>query len=82
MIERSNLLNDIYQRYDTGMNNQHSIDFLHPPPLIMNMPSSHPVNPQIKTTKEERENDFLNVSNLFYFIIVMLFILLINQVIN
>ena len=65
MIERSNTLNEIYQKYDTEMNDQHSIDFLHPPPFLSSVPASHPVKPQIKAAKEERENDFLNVSASF-----------------
>ena len=62
MNTRRNSLNDIYQQYDSEMNSQHSIDLLHPPPFLSSMPTVTPVNPNIKSAKEEVEHEYIYVS--------------------
>jgi len=59
MNTRRNSLNDIYQQYDSEMNSQHSIDLLHPPPFLSSMPTVTPVNPNIKSAKEEVEHEYI-----------------------
>lgn len=61
MIARNNELNDLYRKYDSEMNAQHSIDLLHPANPLRSQPHTHPISPQTKVSKEEGEMGFLNV---------------------
>ena len=76
MNARRNALNDIYQQYDSEMNSQHSIDLVHPPPFLSSMPSITPVNPSIKSAKEESEHEYIYVSHFIVVVVVAVYFIL------